>query len=93
MAVKTITITVEAYNALSRAKHPHESFSETVRRLAEHSVPLSDFAGAWEALQRIECRKSSGSSKPQDDSVGSSRSVEQAGSQRRDGLSRLDLRH
>jgi len=47
MAVKTITITVEAYNALSRAKHPRESFSQTVRRLAEHSVPLTDFAGAW----------------------------------------------
>ena len=47
MAVKTITITVEAYNALSRAKHAHESFSETVRRLADRSVPLTDFAGAW----------------------------------------------
>jgi len=52
MAVKTITLTVEAYNALSRAKHPHESFSETVRRLAEHSVPLSDFAGAWEGAPK-----------------------------------------
>lgn len=47
MAVKTITITVEAYNALSRVKHSNESFSETVRRLAERSVPLTDFAGAW----------------------------------------------
>lgn len=48
MAVKTITITVEAYNALSRVKHSNESFSQTVRRLAERSVPLTDFAGAWE---------------------------------------------
>lgn len=47
MAVKTITITVEAYNALSRVKQAHESFSDTVRRLAEHSIPLTDFAGAW----------------------------------------------
>ncbi len=47
MAVKTITVTVEAYQALSRAKQAHESFSDTVRRLAERSVPLTDFAGAW----------------------------------------------
>lgn len=46
MAVTTITITEEAYRALSRAKQPHESFSQVVRRLAEHSIPLSTFAGA-----------------------------------------------
>jgi predicted CopG family antitoxin len=48
MTVKTITITEQAYRALSRAKHRNESFSEVVRRLAERSVPLTDFAGAWD---------------------------------------------
>lgn len=47
MTVKTLTITQEAYAALARAKAPGESFSDVVRRLADRSRPLSDFAGAW----------------------------------------------
>lgn len=47
MAVKTVTLTVDAYKALAAARGEGESFSEVVQRLAGSRIRLSDFAGAW----------------------------------------------
>jgi len=44
MASKTITVTKEAYTALSSLKAPRESFSETLMRIAKRK-PLSSFFG------------------------------------------------
>lgn len=45
MAVKTITVTEYAYNALKSLKAPRESFSDTILRVAKRK-PLSFFFGA-----------------------------------------------
>ncbi|MEK6838020.1 MAG: antitoxin VapB family protein [Nanoarchaeota archaeon] len=45
MAVKTITVTEKAYEALKAKKAPNESFSETILRFAG-SRSLKEFAGA-----------------------------------------------
>ena len=44
MAVRTITVTEEAYRRLRAHKGESESFSDVVIRLT-HRKPLSDFAG------------------------------------------------
>lgn len=44
MAVKTITITEKAYEALKSKKASSESFSETILRVAKRK-PLSSFFG------------------------------------------------
>lgn len=44
MAVKTITVTNEAYEALKTQKQPNESFSKTIIRVTRRR-PLSDFFG------------------------------------------------
>lgn len=44
MAVKTITITEDAYSRLKSAKMPEESFSEVIKRITSNR-PLSDFSG------------------------------------------------
>lgn len=44
MAVKTITVTEEAYNALKGLKVPRESFSKTILRVARKK-PLKAFFG------------------------------------------------
>ncbi|MBN2567786.1 antitoxin VapB family protein [Candidatus Woesearchaeota archaeon] len=48
MATKTITIMDDAYELLSRAKLPNESFSDTVRRIAKPAPSLLDVWGAWD---------------------------------------------
>ena len=45
MAVKTITVTEKAYEALKDKKAPNESFSETIMRIAGRRS-LLEFAGA-----------------------------------------------
>ncbi len=47
MAVKNISITEEAYNALKREKRDKESFTETILRLTERSGSLADCFGTW----------------------------------------------
>ena len=44
MAVKTITVTEEAYDALKRNKQEHESFSKTIIRMTGKR-PIMDFFG------------------------------------------------
>ncbi len=47
MGVKTITISIEAYNALLREKRPGESFSDVILRLIKSRGDVMDLAGAW----------------------------------------------
>lgn len=56
MAVKNISITEEAYNALQREKRGSESFTDAILRLAKRSGKLSDSFGAW-AMTDAEARK------------------------------------
>ena len=55
MAVKTITVTEKAYEALKAKKEPHESFSETILRISGRKS-LSEFFGALskESGERLE---------------------------------------
>ncbi len=52
MPAKTVTLTVDAYDALAAAKREGESFSDVVKRLAGPTIRLTDFAGAWRRLPR-----------------------------------------
>jgi len=47
MVVKTITISLKAYEALLREKRPGESFSDVILRLVERSGDIMDLAGCW----------------------------------------------
>ena len=55
MASKTITVTVEAYEALKAAKDPSESFSEAIRRVVGRRS-LREFVGCLsaESADRLE---------------------------------------
>ncbi len=55
--MKTITISLEAYEALSRLKRPGESFSDVILRLARRQRSLRDLAGAWRDLSDEEAEK------------------------------------
>lgn len=46
MAVKTITVTEDAYDALKRLKHEDESFSEVIKRTAGQKMKIRDLWGA-----------------------------------------------
>jgi predicted CopG family antitoxin len=45
MAVKTITITTEAYDAIKNLKKPEESFSELFIRISPKKFTIKDIAG------------------------------------------------
>ena len=47
MSVKTVTLSEDAYRALSSRKKEGESFSDVVRRLSQSDRSLAEFAGAW----------------------------------------------
>ncbi len=47
MAVKTVTLAEDAYEALAALKGEGESFSQVVRRLTGSQILLSAYAGAW----------------------------------------------
>jgi predicted CopG family antitoxin len=47
MPHKTITISLEAYEALLRLKRPGESFSDAILRLARRIPDLSELEGVW----------------------------------------------
>ncbi|MHB8587057.1 MAG: antitoxin VapB family protein [Thermoplasmatota archaeon] len=50
MAVKTLTITEDAYQRLASLKKTDESFSELIRRLVPRQ-PISDLIGALDAQE------------------------------------------
>jgi predicted CopG family antitoxin len=47
MASKTISLSLEAYNALKTQKKEGESFSDVILRLLAPKAKTSDFIGAW----------------------------------------------
>lgn len=57
MPVKTVTLSEDAYAALAALKKSGESFSEVVRRLAQRSRPLGDFAGDWKNVPKAKMRR------------------------------------
>lgn len=50
MGVKTITISLKAYEALLREKRAGESFSDVILRLIKHKSDIMDLAGAWKDI-------------------------------------------
>ncbi len=60
LGVKTLTITEEAYQMLSREKKGKESFSEVIKRLANERGKLKDSYGAWTMTDEEEAEIFSG---------------------------------
>lgn len=54
MPSKTITISLEAYLALSREKRPGESFSDVILRILRERGDIIELAGAWSDLSEKE---------------------------------------
>jgi len=54
MVSKTISITEEVYNLLSKMKLEGESFSDTITRLVRSGGKLSECAGLWKDMSKEE---------------------------------------
>ena len=52
MAMKTVTLSEDAYAALAALKREGESFSDVVRRLTRTGRSLLEFAGAWKDVPK-----------------------------------------
>jgi predicted CopG family antitoxin len=57
MAVKTVTLSQDAYEALAALKHEGESFSEVIRRISGAQTLLSPYAGAWQGAPEQKLRE------------------------------------
>ena len=57
MAVKTITITEDAYAALAALKREGESFTDVIRRITRTSRSLLEFAGDWKDVPESKFRE------------------------------------
>ncbi|HKZ63962.1 MAG TPA: antitoxin VapB family protein [Thermoplasmata archaeon] len=57
MAVKTITVTEDAYAALAALKRGSESFSDVIRRLTKTNRSLLEFAGDWKDIPKGRLRE------------------------------------
>jgi predicted CopG family antitoxin len=57
MAVKTVTLAQDAYDALSALKTDGESFSDVIRRITGAQTLLSPFAGAWKGAPDAKIRE------------------------------------
>lgn len=55
--VKTITVSLDAYEALQRLKREGESFSDVILRLARERRSLMDLAGKWRSVSDEEAEK------------------------------------
>ncbi len=56
MPSKTITISLEAYLALSKEKRPGESFSDVILRILRERGDIMELAGAWSDLSEEEVK-------------------------------------
>lgn len=54
MGTKTISVTYDAYDILSRNKLVNESFSEEIKRLLKKRKSILDLAGAWSDMPEKE---------------------------------------
>lgn len=54
LAFKTITISEEAYEKLSRLKTEDESFTDVILKLSEGRGNILRYAGAWKDMSREE---------------------------------------
>lgn len=57
VGVKTITISLEAYEALLRVKKSGESFSDVILRLVRKYKSVMDYAGLWKDVSDEEVNK------------------------------------
>ena len=57
MKPKTMSITKEAYSALSRKKMKGESFSNVTPRLVKSRGRISDCVGVWDDMSKEEYNK------------------------------------
>lgn len=54
MVSKNISITEEVYNLLSKVKLEDESFSDAITRLVRSRGKLSECAGLWKDMSKVE---------------------------------------
>lgn len=57
LGVKTITISLEAYEALLRVKRSGESFSDVILRLVKKYRSIMDYAGIWKDVNDEEINR------------------------------------